>query len=551
MRRRNRWVWTVLLLGLLVSPEVLAQVETTPSLTWTATFAGTKPSGETFLAGGGAGVNNGFDRDSGFGSCAQPGQAVSIEWTTGDFFVAWTDGTATESGGVHGVGKFTRLEGTNGAIGSQSFFESASHTSAACGVAVDQRGRVYGQVGPCDTTFNHQSFAASSADFDDLGLFDLTDTCPSGGDPSLLGVYVDVFSDRSVNGTRFGFSTGVPQTLWMFESSVSDAVTYTPICSITSVGTSLQFRNDGVNVDKAWDIDGNGNVGGFTPSDCSGNFGNTLGGTACTTARWSLDCFRVDTAPNPDQFVRNGLNHVDFSGAIAINDTTLLASTEVPDGTDNGLDPVPSTIYEVFTDVDGDYVACGSVVEGVTFHHFIAKWNSDFDTLLWNVTLPRSTFNALSCDLGKNGEVAWAGMITGPNRGQVRKYCCNDVGVNRSQLSHAQIVLPPEGGGGGGAAFDLSAQCEAIGTAMGIGVFGCNLLMTAVLMLGMAISTTTTTAIATRGRAMALLGVAFAVGALIGLLIAWALEFATGIIIFVITMIAIVLIGLFVLIRRG
>lgn len=550
MRRRNKWLWTVLLLGLLVGPEVLAQVESPPTLLWTRDFVGTKPSGVTELG------NNQFERDSGTGSCATggagaaAGNRVQIDWATGQVYVAYTDGTLPESGGVQTSGVVERLSSTTG--GTVSVLSaSAAFDVAACGIAIDQRGRIYAMFGPCDTVKSVNSLALTM----DLGTaleeFSKTEICASGGSQELFGPVVDVFTDRSDNATRFSWgssATGAGRTFFQFVSD-ADPEVYTDVCSgspQSQIGAWWGWRNDGVFSDYYWASGTGAAITGQNSATCAGNTGSAANdGHTCTTADWTLDCFRVQSSA----IEVNRFDPTDVIGAKTINATV---TPDIPDPLDDGLSPIADNVYKVFTDQDGAWIGCGIVrhtTPGGTSYGFLAKWLTD-GTLQWNVTFLSSSLQVRDCDFGKQGEVVVAGFQGTPSTVRVRKYCCNTVGVNISQFSFSQIEVD-DGGGGGGAAFDLSAQCAAIGTAMSIGLFGCNLLMTAVLMLGMAVSTTTTTAIATRGRAMALLGVAFAVGALIGLLIAWALEFASGIIIFVITMIAIVLIGLFVLIRRG
>jgi hypothetical protein len=209
----------------------------------------------------------------------------------------------------------------------------------------------------------------------------------------------------------------------------------------------------------------------------------------------------------------------------------------------------------VSLDASGNYIVCGqstSSTGGAPTRGHVFKASQDWTTVLWNITFTDSTDGTVrDCVIGPSGEiiVALEAAGTSPNRVAVKKYCCNSESAFKATVP--QVDFETQDGDGGGAVIDLQEQCATIGDAFGIGTFGCNLAMTGIFILGMGLFSGGAAAALTRGRALVLLAVAFAVGSVVGLIFAWALGFATGLTIFVITMIAIVLIGLLFLIRRG
>lgn len=71
------------ILFVLILPPVVQAVA--PTLEWSRTLNGTRPSGDTLFTGQYTG-----------GACAQPENAARIDWVTGTVWVAYTDGQVPE-----------------------------------------------------------------------------------------------------------------------------------------------------------------------------------------------------------------------------------------------------------------------------------------------------------------------------------------------------------------------------------------------------------------------------------------------------------------------
>jgi len=164
----------VVLVGLLGVPNIAAQVETPPSLVYTSTF--TIPTGTIS-----------FGASSSDGTCdGNSDTKMTLDWATDDPWVAFTNDVSGDLSGY-----VNRHDGSTGSVSSATGFSSDTFEVATCGVAADQRGRIFVMNLPCGA-----SFGTESPVFTNTGTllfeFDAADVCDTISTTGIAaGPYVD------------------------------------------------------------------------------------------------------------------------------------------------------------------------------------------------------------------------------------------------------------------------------------------------------------------------------------------------------------------------
>jgi hypothetical protein len=458
--RTKQKVFVGILLASLILPGVLAQVETAPSLVWTRTFTGTHPSQVTQSGG------NWHQDASTQRSCDVQDRKLDVEWLSGAIWVVYTDGNNAETGGQRNTGTYHKLNPSTGGTAISGSFSLSGFNQATCGIAVDQRGRVYIANAPCEgTSFFVGSQALETATGDLLKEFTASEACL--GENNFAGPVVDVLTDVSVNGTRFGWNAGASIRYWTSSSTVADGFTQGCNQGRTSAQGIFSYREDETAVDRIWTLDNLGNLRARTISDCSSPSSDTPGFQAarstCRTASAEIVC--ADTNGVSFDLELERADPTDVTGTISFTTDTM----DPPDPYFAGTSRAQGDPHALNLDVDGDWVLCGILSDGAGANgrSYIAKYNGAFTTLLWNVTVDSNDFFSGDCGLGPAGEIYWYGTIPTPERIQVRKYCCNDADVKGSELIIAQIETPTGGGGGGGGSNVVTVARDFCTTAWG------------------------------------------------------------------------------------
>lgn len=449
-----RWsISKLVILGLLIAiPPAVA--EPAPTLDWTRNFPGTRTSGITEWTGAYEG-----------GSCTGVNNA-RFDWFTNTVWAAYTDGTITEPGSEESIGVIVKLNPNSGSIIGADSRSTDDFNVAACGVAPDQRGRVYSLIGPCDDTNQMPSRVYGINQLTVLEEFELTQVCAGEGvgtvTTGLNHIAVDWAPNPDDTATRFGFVTLVSDRGREVNWESFEDTGFSQVCTGTNpggggggIGSQEIFLNDGTITPRYWRHDSAGLMHVRTFSDCSETTTTAAqkGGGPCITWNATIDCFEQEINPgNPKGITRRQHDPTDTTTAVTVLSTDTNAAVNMPDPVDDGLAASIVSLHNVVVDSEGGLIMCGITQEffgSATQYSFLAKWATAFnDEPVWNITINQNTFQTEGCDLGPTGAVTWNGASNplATTTAMVRYYCCASAGQNRSTLTYAQI---DESGGGG------------------------------------------------------------------------------------------------------
>lgn len=444
---------------LLAAPVANAAI----TLKWTQAFTSTYPSGDAVFEG----VYKGDTAANG-GTCqiVGRGKPAMFDYSTGNVFTAYTagDGNSESSDGV-----LAKLRASDGqTLGAST--TSGTTAVAACGVGLDQRGRVYTMLGPCYGTSLVNSYVARTSDLSLLREFSEEDVCSAAVTSSgraLGGPLVDVFGEMDTNHSRILWASHAPgaTNAWRVSwESVETPTIYNKICQGgVDATTTENWRDDGTFQDKMWS-NGAGTLYGFRPETCTqlgGGTGSDLG-NACTTSNApnaTINCFYRAAGDSLNLYV-NKFDPFDNSGAMTINSTATITQPNFPDPLDDGIQAFMGvgSPHRAFTDIDGNEAICGVVQSqsGGDQYAYFAAYNSTY-AQVYNVTVQISgggavAFGFIDCDFGQDGAIlfAFASNTISANHAYLRVYCCADVGRRLSTAGFLLISAAGSGGGGNG-----------------------------------------------------------------------------------------------------
>lgn len=315
---------------------------------------------------------------------------------------------------------------------------------------------MYALLGPCDDTNSVGSFVVQSFNSALLDTFTTTEICAGEGagtvTGALYGVITDYTRNPSDNFTRVAWLTGISDRARPVNMlSDTDPTLYSNVCTGASYGGSgghqVAFRNDGTDTPFYWGSAANLlKVRTFATCAETIESAAALGGYPCWTDGPTIDCLSSEsggTLGNPNGWVVRQHDPTDSTTAVTVNAT--YTTDFLPDPVNDGLGAAAVTVRRVLVDSNGDNIVCGQVQEfqaSGTQWSFLAKYSDDLTTApVWNITELNSAYALQGCDLGKNGEIITWGHTFTPLRAEVRYYCCNDAGANRSQLQYDFIEV--------------------------------------------------------------------------------------------------------------
>lgn len=416
-------------IGLLILITTIAPlVAAAPTQQWRATFAG----------------NNG---GAAAGGCSP--SMLDVDWASGDAFIAYTalDPTSAPDAAI-----WRRLSASSGGTTLGGDVTSVGVNSVGCGIALDQRGRVY---------FYHSPETVKGKIFDKLGNILTT------YDPSMIniggatGVYADTYTDTSALNTRFAFRGSSGFASWLMGSATTHAASQTCRTGAFSAGLSrLVYRQDSVSEAKMWGLTGDVNnerVSLFTTDTC----GETAKQNQATAQFPSgIDFFSVTTPTIYwGEAANGGVSSIRIHRLDANDATDPIANiASSVEFTVTGTQTQEATnVYDLQVAEDGTVIICGSNAHSPSgFDGWFLEVNSAMTTINWIQTETSQSEVIGACRLGLAGAIYVAGLDTAPNPDVifVEKWCCTNsgAGVRVPTPFPPQISFSGGSGGGEGAA---------------------------------------------------------------------------------------------------
>lgn len=403
MRQSTKQILIVTSLALLLAPPVVQAVA--PTLTWSRTIAGTRTELTTCGVG------------SGFGSTRLHNTAV--DWATGDAFIAYINGDLT---------LVDRRQASNGALLWRATFEDAK----PCGIALDQRGRLYVNLGPWAESQGVEGGPGPKvlriSDGVTIDQYTSAEVRQSGpANTHAMGVFVDTWTD---------LSDTQPKAAWLdggagFTITRPDsATTHTEVCTATSASalTDAFWANNGDGF--LFIVDGN-NVKKINPDTCA---------TLATVA--------IGVSPSGN----GGVSATDFDSLITFSPSGddwfweeydyALTSTD-SDTVDNGIYN-SEVVYRALGFQDNSVVAC---VRQVGQDAQLLGYVASSITLDWVIDVAEPMGEGgIDCDYGDNGVLYWFYGQVGSSV-VLRRY---DGVYDQDITIPDQADLGAAGGGGGG-----------------------------------------------------------------------------------------------------